>query len=214
MDYSTALKEALRYHLSAFVPTLIGGTIAVAALWVGLLQPLTQLPPGAGPEAMLGGQAFEGMSFNLPLALGGVVVGYYVRRVGRTTLLVKTQTEAVLEEADLDERGAGEVADDSPGPVGAAGPDDATTATAPAGSDEDRTTDVGATDDGPGDGSDRTDVRPELGPAGSSEPATDDGATAAVDPEDPGDQRDQPATDGAGGSADGSTSAGGGSSTE
>ncbi len=100
MELTTALRESVRYHLYALIPTLLGAGIAGVAIWSGIIHPLANIPAGMGPEAFITGQAFETVSFNIPLAVTGVIIGYIVQRIGRTTLLFKTHSEALIETVD------------------------------------------------------------------------------------------------------------------
>lgn len=95
MRLRRAISYALKYHALALIPTLLGVTVVVAAVWFGVGRHLAALQNGGG--SLLSAATFQSLlnAVDLPLALAGVVLGYYVRRVGRTALLVRTQCQAL-----------------------------------------------------------------------------------------------------------------------
>ena len=97
MQLEVALREALKYHLLAAVPTLVGGVIAAAALWVGLISPLLATVEQAtgGPQALI--QSVIATPINVPLLVVGVVLGVLIRRIGRTTLLFHVHGTTVVD---------------------------------------------------------------------------------------------------------------------
>lgn len=98
MRLSTALKYALKYHTMAFVPTLIGALIVAGAVWFGVGQYVLDAVQSAGgsPTALLSAVVNAVLNSASPLlVVGGVIVGYFVRRVGKTALLVRANAQAV-----------------------------------------------------------------------------------------------------------------------
>jgi len=100
MRFTVALREALKYHAVAFVPNLIGGSIVVVSLWIGVIDPAIGALPGAagGPEGML--EALLAAPYNLPVVLVGVIGGVAIRRLGKTALLFKIHGTAVVDVVD------------------------------------------------------------------------------------------------------------------
>jgi len=100
MKLATALKEAAKYHATAFVPSLIGGAIIAVSLWVGVVAPALAAVPGAagGPEGLLEG--LLAAQYNVPVVLVGVVGGMLIRRIGKTALLFKIHGTTVVDEVD------------------------------------------------------------------------------------------------------------------
>lgn len=97
MQFEVALREALKYHLLAVVPTLVGGAIAAVALWVGLISPLLATVEQArgGPQALI--QSVIATPINVPVLVVGVVLGALIRRIGRTTLLFHIHGTTVVD---------------------------------------------------------------------------------------------------------------------
>ncbi|QAU11412.1 hypothetical protein EKH57_00610 [Halorubrum sp. BOL3-1] len=99
MRLSSALTDAIKYHLVALVPTGIGFAVAGVALWFGLIQPVLDTAVLSGnPQQILQSVANAPIS---PVLIGvGVVVGLFVRRVGRTALLFKLHGSTVVDVVD------------------------------------------------------------------------------------------------------------------
>ena len=97
MELKLALREALKYHLLAAVPTLVGGGIAAAALWLGVIDPVlaTVEQTTGGPQALI--QAVFAAPINVPVLVVGVVLGVLIRRIGRTTLLFYVHGTTVVD---------------------------------------------------------------------------------------------------------------------
>jgi len=97
---TTALKEAFKYHIVAVAPTLVGGAIVVISLWVGVIDPALAAVPSAagGIQGLLDG--LLAAQYNVPVAVGGVVGGTVIRRIGKTALLFKIHGAAVVDVVD------------------------------------------------------------------------------------------------------------------
>lgn len=139
MRFRDALKWSLKYHSLAIVPTLLGVAVVAAAVYVGAIRPVLPALQGAAPS-------LESLStvvgaVNAPLVAVGVLGGVYVRRVGRTALLVRTQGQAV--DAKLAAKGLVDPGTESAGAETATEPMEAGTAA----DDPSRST----VDDGPQD---------------------------------------------------------------
>jgi len=100
MRFGEALKEALKYHAKAIVPTLIGVTIAFVSLWIGIIDPLLSAITGELGEPAVALERAVEADYGLGTAVIGVIVGLLIRRIGRTALLFKTHGNAVVEEVD------------------------------------------------------------------------------------------------------------------
>jgi phosphotransferase system glucose/maltose/N-acetylglucosamine-specific IIC component len=115
MRFRDALKYALKYHTLAFVPTLLALAVAGLTVWFGVGQYVANALSSAGgsPTALVEAVATALLGAANPLlVVAGLVVAYFVRRVGKTALLVRTQAQAV--EAARAEAAAGGSPDGSP----------------------------------------------------------------------------------------------------
>lgn len=90
MDTRSALAFAAYYHVVALVASLLGIAIAVVGLAYGLDGALGAISP-LDPTTYLSGVSPSGAG----IAAAAVVAGLLVRRIGRTAVHLKVQTEAV-----------------------------------------------------------------------------------------------------------------------
>lgn len=96
MNTRTALKWSVIYHVVALGAALLGLAIAGAGLYVGLsgsFASVNPLQPGTFVEAFA--------SARLLPAAGGIVLGAFVWRVGRTTARLKANAETVDSAVDV-----------------------------------------------------------------------------------------------------------------
>lgn len=104
MRFRDAISYAMKYHALALIPTLLGVTVAGAAVWFGVgRHAVALLEHGGG--SLTSATTMQPLleAVNPPLALVGVVLGFYVRRVGRTALLVRTQHQALTADGGASE---------------------------------------------------------------------------------------------------------------
>lgn len=96
METRTALTLSAYYHVLALLSNAIGLVIAGVALFVGLGSALS-----AGvltdPTSLISQLSLSGVA----IAAGGLFVGLYIRRVGKTAAHLKVQTEAVERNVDV-----------------------------------------------------------------------------------------------------------------
>lgn len=149
MRFRDALKWSLKYHSLAVFPTLMGLGIVVAAVYLGAVRSV--LPVLQSGSLSLDTVAAVVTSVNAPLVLVGVVLGIFTRRVGRTALLVRTQSQAIdAALADATGNSAGAAANGEFGSDSEVGPDDEVGANdevgADSGDEATRTTETAATD--------------------------------------------------------------------
>ena len=100
MRFGEALKEAVKYHAVAIIPTLIGVGIAFGSLWIGVIEPFLGAIAGELGEPTVALERAAEAEYSFAIAVIGVVVGLLIRRIGRTALLFRTHGNAVVEEVD------------------------------------------------------------------------------------------------------------------
>lgn len=101
MDTRSALAFAAYYHVVALVASLLGIAIAVVGLAYGLDGALGAISP-LDPTTYLSGVSPAGAG----IATAAVVAGLLVRRIGRTAVRLKVQTEAVENNLEIPSSGA------------------------------------------------------------------------------------------------------------
>lgn len=112
MKLRSAFIASLKYNTLALIPTVAGLGIALAGLWFGAVAPLFDLIQSGAIQQLLQGQVPIPPGLNPLLSGGGLIAGYFVYRVGRTTLLFKVQGSALDTDTPSDPGGLGFGGDD------------------------------------------------------------------------------------------------------
>lgn len=101
MNYLRAIKASLKYNILALLPTVLGISIIVLTGWTGLVEPIIHALEVADPEFILSGELFTEAAIQGNLVVTGVIIGYFIHRVGRTALQIRIFGEAI--HASLDD---------------------------------------------------------------------------------------------------------------